>query len=690
MPKYLSLALCFLGLPVLSTADFTGNIRLNQVGYYPHAPKKAAIVGASTDKFHILSRNLADTLFTGTLGAEAVWAPSGEKARLADFGDFSQAGEFVVAVPGLGHSYAFRIDPSVHRDLLKGAIKVYYYNRASTDLQPKHAGQWARSSGHPDDRVIVHGSAASPGRPEGAFIYSARGWYDAGDYGKYIVNSGISVYTLLAAYQHSPNSFASLELNIPESGNGVPDLLDEVLWNLRWMLTMQDPGDGGVYHKLTTPDFSGTVMPGGDVGVRFVVQKSTAATLNFAAVMAQSSRIFRAFEAKFPGLADSTLVAAKKAWTWARANPTVYYNQDQINTIHTPAIKTGQYGDTRVADEFLWAGIELYLATGEEKFFTEGNNGSLNLAGEYGTPSWQSVASLGLYSLMAPGSGASPALRKAAQEKISATAQALASRQQTNPFAASMNATDFNWGSNSAAANQGMLMLQGFIATGDSVLLRAAVGSLDYLLGRNGTGYSYVTGFGGKSPFKPHHRPSEADGIAPPVPGFLVGGPNPGRQDQEYCPAYPSTLPAAAYLDHYCSYASNEVTINWNAPLVYLTGMLEAVYTGQGLASIRSSRPRTGDVYALKGSVRQGVLRLDLPRGWEGELSLLDVKGKEKHRGSNAGLQLELELPTDSGMLLARLVVRSENGIDQVFSGKLLNREGAGILFRRDAQKVGM
>src|SRR5690606_37188430 len=159
--------------------------------------------------------------------------------------------------------------------------------------------------------------------------------------------------------------FDTLNLNIPESGNEIPDLLDEVLWNLRWMMTMQDPADGGVYHKLTSPNFSGSVMPSADAGKRYVVQKSVTAALDVAGTAAYASRLFRNFNGPMPGFADSALTVARKAWEWARANPTALYRQTNMNTLYAPAIVTGEYGDGSAADEFFWAGMELYLATKE-------------------------------------------------------------------------------------------------------------------------------------------------------------------------------------------------------------------------------------------------------------------------------------------------------------------------------------
>jgi endoglucanase len=133
---------------------------------------------------------------------------------------------------------------------------------------------------------------------------------------------------------------------------------------------------------------------------------------------------------------------------------------------------------------------------------------------------------------------------------------------------------DFIWGSNAVAANQGMLLINAWLQHHDAKYLDAALSNLDYILGRNALNECFVTGLGSHAPQHPHHRPSIADGIAAPVPGLLVGGPNPGRQDHQN---YVYLEPETAYLDANGAYASNEIAINWNAPLVYLAGALEAL-----------------------------------------------------------------------------------------------------------------
>src|SRR5690606_10847443 len=227
-------------------------IKVNQIGY-PLSAQKLAVVPAVTAKdFSIVIAGTNDEIYTGKLSAESTWAPAQESVKLADFSPLTAPGDYQLRVEGLPDSVVFTIDNDIYQALNAAAAKAFYFNRASTELLPEHAGIYARPAGHPDDQVFVHASAADAIRPEGTVISGPKGWYDAGDYNKYIVNSGISTYTLLAAYEHFPEHYQAQHLNIPESDNAVPDLLDEIHWNLEWMLAMQDPKDGGVYHKLTT------------------------------------------------------------------------------------------------------------------------------------------------------------------------------------------------------------------------------------------------------------------------------------------------------------------------------------------------------------------------------------------------------------------------------------------------------
>jgi endoglucanase len=564
-PRHLAIAIALLA-GVAPAFGAPGAIGVNQLGFLPGAQKLAAVQAAGADRFQV--RDAAGkTVLEGRLGAAATWDASGESVRLADFSALRTPGIYRIAVAGLPDSPPFPVSATAYRALDAGAIRAYTLNRAGIALDARVAGTWERAAGHPDDKVLVHPSAASANRPAGTVISSPKGWYDAGDYNKYIVNSGISTYTLLAAYAHFPAWFDKLPLNLPETGNGLPDLVNEILWNVDWMETMQDTADGGVYHKLTNLSFDGMVMPDQATKPRYVVQKTTAAALDFAATMAAASRVLAKFDAQSPGRSQRWLAAAENAWRWAVAHPSVLYRQ--------PAdVLTGTYGDEKIDDEFAWAAAELLAATGKAEYRNPAQAAGSARKTE---PDWGDVRLLGWITL-ADQDRRLPADAAAARRQILENADTLLARWKASPYRLAMAKTDFVWGSNAVALNQAMMLIQAHRITSRRDYLDAAQSALDYTLGRNPLGTSYVTGFGAVSPQHPHHRPSVADGVGAPVPGWLVGGPNPGQQDAKGCKAtYRAQQPALSWLDDDCSYASNEVAINWNAPLVYVAAGLQVL-----------------------------------------------------------------------------------------------------------------
>ncbi|MDB5250173.1 MAG: cellulase [Segetibacter sp.] len=572
----------------LSAQMLTERIKLNQLGFYTNAPKIAIVTGTtSAAAFYITTTNIRDTLYRGTLSEEMQSKNSSTKTRVADFSEFRKKGSFVVSVPGMGHSYVFKIGDKVNLDAAVAGIKGYYYQRVSMPLEEKYAGKWHRSAGHPDTEVFIHPSAASNERPAGTKISSPGGWYDAGDYNKYIVNSGITMGTMFSAYEDFSKYFDTLKTNIPESNDAVPDLLNELIYNLRWMLTMQDPNDGGVYNKCTNASFDGMVMPGVTKAPRYVVQKGVAATLDLAAVAAQASRILQKYKKQLPGLSDSCLKASVRAWQWALKNPSMEYNQNEINKKYQPQITTGGYGDRLFNDEWSWAAAELFVTTKDKSYYdvyAKHRKDSLSL------PSWAGVELLASYTLLRFTKTLPVDVQKDVQlikQKLVQFADRYISNVGGNAFKTVMGQSprEFNWGSNSNAANQGIVLINAYLLTKDKKYVDYALTNLDYLMGRNATGYSFLSGVGSKSIMHPHHRPSVADGVTEPVPGLLSGGPNPGKQDKcEYEFAEPETT----FADLDCSYASNEIAINWNSPFVYLSNAIEALqgeagYSGKKL-----------------------------------------------------------------------------------------------------------
>lgn len=424
---------------------------------------------------------------------------------------------------------------------------------------------------------MVHPSAATTKRPAGTIISSPKGWYDAGDYNKYIVNSGFTLGLILQSYQLHQDRFNSLNLQIPESDNKIPDILDEIMYNLEWMLTMQDPTDGGVYHKLTTPNFEGFVMPEDCKQQRYVVQKTTTAALDFAATMALAARIYQRFP-EFQSFCQQAIESAEKAYAWAVKHPTVYYDQDGNNKKFSPAIQTGGYGDNHTEDEFFWAATELYFTTSETSYLEQAKQ---FVPDEFSIPSWGNVEGLGIFQwvnqelLGTPDAGKLPIkeIKESLKKKCDEDIQELATSSFHSIFGNS--AQDFHWGSNSESClGRGIAQMYEYALTKDSKYRQAALSTLDYFFGRNATGYCYLTGFGTQRVMNIHHRISAADNIKEPVPGLVAGGANKGQEDAEFVPAYASNIPDESYQDNVGSYASNEIAINWNAYLVSLLGWI--------------------------------------------------------------------------------------------------------------------
>ena len=543
------------------------NIRLNQLGFYSKGQKIGVITAPQGETFALKTLD-GKTVHSGSVLKSKFWDQAGEQVSIMDFSSFTEPGDYYIQ-SGNAQSEPFIISEVPYNDLLKAAAKTYYFNRATTELHEEYAGVYKRPFSHPDTAVMIHASAAGDFLPAGKSIATPFGWYDAGDFNKYVVNSGISTYTLLTAYEHYQDLFDTLQWNIPESGNQRADLMDEILWNVRWMETMQDTLDGGVYHKTTTANFEGFMEASKASGQRFVVNKGTAASLNFAAVMAKTSAMLAEEDSIF---ANRLLYRAKTAFAWALKHPEVEFKNPVSNSPKYPSIQTGEYGDNYFQDEFFWAGVELYLATMDDQYLDKNAISEFN---HFNVPNWSTVETLGLISLAS--SNLNNHLKKKASDELMILAESLISDWRQSPYRVTIN--KFVWGSNAEVMNQSMVLINAYRVLGNVEYFEAAVSGLDYVLGRNATGYCFVTGFGHLSPMNIHHRQSASDDIEAPIPGFLVGGPNPRNIHQD-CgrELYADHLPAKCYVDETCSYSTNEVAINWNAPLVYVTAGVESIY----------------------------------------------------------------------------------------------------------------
>lgn len=555
--KFLKLLLSVASLAafaILANAQ-SGAIRINQLGYYPTANKFAVVANKNAATFELVNADDNKVEFSGNLGPRTYWKDANDSVKLCDFSDFTKPGNYFIRIPGFGDSYVFSISGTILKKAAYASLKSFYYQRSSFELTAPYAGIWARKAGHHDTQCILHSSTGKSGK-----IASPGGWYDAGDYGKYVINAGISVATLLSFYENFNGFFGDGSIQIPESGNGQNDLLDEVKFELDWLKTMQDE-DGGVFFKLTTLAFSGFVMPEADKADRYVIGKTTASALDFAAMMAMAGRICADYDAAY---AADCITRAEKAWTWAKANPAIYFKNPSD-------VSTGEYGDNNVSDEFIWAAAELFITTkgNEYKTYLEDKSASLNYQS---APGWASVQPLASLSLATRNNELSETLVTAIRNSVISTANNWLDQIAASPCR--IPQFGFNWGSNSQIANEGVGLLYAYLITKDEKYIRGAAECSDYLLGKNGTGYSFVSLYGNKTPMNLHHRPSFADGIVQPIPGFLAGGPNSGKEDGQ---KYPFDEPAKSFIDVMESYASNEVCINWNSPMTVLFAGVDAI-----------------------------------------------------------------------------------------------------------------
>ncbi len=542
---------------LVAVPAFAATAYINQIGYRPGDFKELALVDANGNVDFVNSAG--QVVLSVTPNAASFWDASGQNVQLVDFSKLSEAGKYSIKVGGNVLRSDLVVKSQTYEEIFKAAIKWFYYQRASMALEQQYAGKWSRAAGHTNATVELHNSTGASGT-----INSSKGWYDAGDYGRYIVNSGITTYTLLSLYEHFPAYFKTLKWNIPAEGS-LPDLLAEIKWNLDWMLTMQ-ASDGGVYHKLTSLGFPGDVMPAQDNSKLYVIGKSTAATFDFAAIMAMASRIYKPFDATY---ATKCLDAAKKAFAWGQQHP------NQNFTANPSGVSTGTYEDSTPNDEKVLAGTELFITTGDASYKQSGSTEYISY--------WGDVMGLATYEKATHQTQFGGDANEAKQ-KILGTANEFANRAEKG-FGVVMAKDDFVWGSNAVASNQGVWLLHAYYLTGEQKYYKAAVKVLDYLLGKNPLDMSFVTGYGSKYAKHPHHRPSTSDNVEEPIPGMLVGGPQPGGEDvgpkaEWKCDDYRTGQAATAYTDQQCSYATNEVAINWNAPLAYLAGAIEALNAG--------------------------------------------------------------------------------------------------------------
>lgn len=588
------------------------DVRLNQVGYVPISVKRATIVSAATRP---VSWELVNTdgnvVASGRTTVFGQDAASGDHVHIADFSTFRQPGTGYTLWVGDEASHPFDINTNIYDNLKTEALRYFYHNRSGIEIKAEHVGEaYARPAGHigvapnKGDTAVT----CAPDVPCNYTLDVSGGWYDAGDHGKYVVNGGISAWTLMNQYERtlhlrgSMTALADGTLNIPESGNGIPDILDEARWEVEFFLKMQVPEGlekaGMVHHKIHDATWTGLPLPPDqDPRDRFLRPPSTAATLNMAATAAQAARIWKQLD---PAFAAKALAAAERAWQAAVANPAVY-------APGSDGTGGGPYNDNNVTDEFYWAAAELFVTTGQDAYrtFITQSPHYLKVPTGFGANSepamaWATTQALGTISLaVVPNTLANDQVT-AARSSITAAADVFVQQHTQQgyglPFAPGDDGK-YPWGSNSFVLNNMIIMALAHDFTNNDTYLNAVREAMDYLLGRNAMDKSYVSGYGENPLMNPHHRfwAKQLDPSFPgPPPGTVSGGPNSSIQDPYASPRLQGCAPQKCYIDHIESWSTNEITVNWNAPFAWVAAFLDehAGYTVYLPLVLQAIRPQ--------------------------------------------------------------------------------------------------
>lgn len=527
-----------------------------QVGFLPDEAKFAMLTGEPSGDVIIRSAKNGKVVLRVPAGPPKLDPDTGDSVRRVDFSALKSTGRYLIDAPGLGTSHPFEIGPKVFSRPLRTAFRSFLGQRCGipVSLAPDFP-EYHYPACHIDPSPY-HPSSGKTGTR-----YVTGGWHDAGDYGKYVVNSGITTGTLLWTFELYKPKLAKLKLDLPDSNSVMPDFLTEVKWNLDWMLKMQDT-DGGVWHKATTPNFPGFSMPDKDTSMPVVIigtgkepYKNTTATADLAAVAAIAARVYRPYDKTY---ADRCLVAAKAAWKWTIAHPKALF------TNNPQGVGTGGYGDDNPSDECLWAAAELFRTTGDEEYndyFLKNYSQWSPTLRDVDPMGWPVLQNMAMYTYAL-------SARPKTDAKVAATirsdaekaARGIVRRINANSYRMPLLSREYYWGSNAVVANYGVMLSLANVLKPNLEFRNGAQDCLHYLLGRNTFSTSFVTQVGSKWAMNPHHRPSGSDGIEQPWPGLLVGGPN----------ADGKTPPAKQWEDKMESYSKNENAINWNAPLVFL------------------------------------------------------------------------------------------------------------------------
>jgi endoglucanase len=495
-------------------------VLVDQVGYLTAHQKVGLVAEESATTFQIVDVQTNRSVYAAALGEPERDPDTGQRLRPADFSSLTQPGTYSLQVAGVGRSPNFRVGDDVYQQLSSDALNSY---EQLAVLAPQ---AWQ--------------TATAQDRKTGQTIDTTGGWPDAGDYGRYMPSAASALGTMLLLDDIFPQRAQADQLQVFKR-------------ELDWMLKMQRT-DGAVYHKVTPLNFGGFDKGSDNIGGQlYAFEVSTPDAAVFTAIAAEAARVYRPFDAAY---ADRLQSAAEVSWRWLQDNP------KPILPAETEG--TGSYVYSRDGSQRFWAAAELFKTTGDPRYEQYVETYLDQHPPSIGTLGWGDPETYGVLSV-AFNDAADPALRSKINGLLTRWADGMVTsiRSSVNPWALSISS--FHWASNKTSLDNATLLLIANFVRPNAGYVEAALDQLHYVLGRNALAKSYVTGYGTNSVQNPHNRTMFSLGRI--VPGVLVGGPNGDGQDG----LTPPSQGQRSYVDQLQAYASNENSIEYNAPLVFVT-----------------------------------------------------------------------------------------------------------------------
>lgn len=546
-------------------------VKVNQLGYLENSEKYALVSGfpdvltadAGTP-FEVRNTTDNNVAYTGELSliTSLDARVSGEKVLKADFSMLDVPGSYYISVTadGVRNSYPFQIGNDIYSSLVTDASRYYYYQRANMALEEPYAQGFPHTAWHMDDaNCPLLSDMSGPKRDV------SKGWYDAGDFGKYLNAGATTVSDLLWAYETFPDQFTDSQLNIPESSNGIPDLLDEIRYELEWMLKMQDV-DGGFYCRVWPQNAMGDPRYIEDIRDGVTHVKPTSHSASAVAALAHAYIVYRDVDAEF---AQQLLDAAVKGWGYLEQHP------ENIKPVYGP------YNDEDDTNDRFWAAASLFRTTGEAvyndyfmarykdyaKVFDKPENA-------HGVGGMELIAFIDYLSVDKPDRDVADWFGG----EFNNWRRTQLERSNQGVWGNTLEDDDYYWGSNMPVLNTSMVLVLGSKVIGNfnHQIVDAVRANMNYVLGTNPMSYSYVSGYGQNScqrVFSGIYNNDGKDGIPK---GYLAGGAN------MYEGSWFSRFNGKSYVDSNTEWTTNEHTIYWNSGLVFSTAALNSTAKTQG------------------------------------------------------------------------------------------------------------